>query len=69
MTTASKKLPKSTYVVDSSPKNTETISGKTWGGTDPTNRQWMKLISTSKSLDFWLDPEEDIYSVEDGDPV
>ncbi|MBI4582142.1 MAG: hypothetical protein HY718_20770 [Planctomycetes bacterium] len=36
---------------------------------DPTPEQFMKAIEASGVLDFWGDPKEDIYSVDDGEPV
>jgi hypothetical protein len=36
---------------------------------EPTSRQYMKLIETSGSLAFCDDPAEDIYSLQDGEPV
>ncbi len=36
---------------------------------EPTAEQRMKLIEASGSLDFWDRDEEDIYTLEDGDPV
>ena len=69
MTTTAKMLPKASYIVDSSNPKTETVSGKTWGQSDPSTNQWMKLIATSPSLDFWMNPEEDVYSDTDGEPL
>jgi len=31
--------------------------------------EWLKVINQSDSFDFLNDPEEDIYSLEDGKPV
>lgn len=36
---------------------------------DPTSDQLMRIVEVSGSLDFWDDPSEDIYTLEDGDPV
>ena len=36
---------------------------------DPNLGQRMKLMELSGVLDFWDDPEEDIYSPEDGSPI
>lgn len=36
---------------------------------DPTVDQRMRIVEVSGTLDFWDRPEEDIYSLEDGDPV
>ena len=36
---------------------------------DPTNEQHMKLIEQSGTLDFWDRPEEDIYTLDDGEPA
>lgn len=36
---------------------------------DPTQLQRMRLIETSGVLDFWDRPEEEIYTLEDGDPA
>lgn len=36
---------------------------------DPTSDQLMRIVEASGSLDFWDDPREDIYTLEDGDPV
>ena len=30
---------------------------------------WMRIVEVSGTLDFWDRPEEDIYSLEDGEPV
>lgn len=29
----------------------------------------MRLVEQGGAFDFWLDPDEDIYSAEDGEPV
>ena len=36
---------------------------------DPTTDQLMRIVEVSGAFDFWDSPEEDIYSVEDGEPV
>ncbi len=36
---------------------------------DPCGVQWMILQERSGAFDFWNDPEEDIYTEEDGEPV
>jgi hypothetical protein len=36
---------------------------------DPTADQMMRIIENSDVLDFWDDPAEDIYTLDDGDPV
>ena len=36
---------------------------------DPTIEQRMRIIEVSGVLDFWDDPREDIYSLEDGEPL
>ncbi len=36
---------------------------------DPTAEQRMRLIELSGALGFWDDPREDIYTLEDGEPV
>jgi hypothetical protein len=36
---------------------------------DPTVEQSMRIIEISGTLDFWDDPSEDIYSLEDGEPL
>ena len=36
---------------------------------DPSRAQWMKLAETSPGLDFWNDPEEDVYTETDGEPI
>lgn len=36
---------------------------------DPTSDQLMRIVEVSGLLDFWDDPREDIYTLEDGDPV
>ncbi len=36
---------------------------------DPTPEQVMRLVETSGTLDFWEDPGEDIYTLEDGEPL
>lgn len=39
------------------------------GLADATRLQWMKLTETSPGFDFWNHPDEDIYSLEDGEPI
>jgi len=39
------------------------------GPADPTSEQMMRLVETSGVLDFWDDPDEDIYTREDGEPA
>ena len=36
---------------------------------DPNAAQTMRLIESSGSLEFWENDDEDIYSVEDGEPA
>ncbi len=36
---------------------------------DPTPEQMMRAVEASGVLDFWNDPQEDIYSSEDGQPL
>lgn len=36
---------------------------------EPTREQWMRLAETSPSLDFWNNPEEDLYTETDGEPI
>ena len=36
---------------------------------DATRSQWMRLIETSPGFSFWDNPEEDVYTYEDGDPI
>ena len=36
---------------------------------EPTSEQRMRLLESSGALDFWSAPEEDIYSIDDGDPI
>lgn len=36
---------------------------------DPTPEQRMAIVEASGSLSFWDEPEEDIYSDDDGQPV
>lgn len=36
---------------------------------DPTIAQMMRAVELSGTLEFWRDPREDIYTLEDGDPV
>jgi len=36
---------------------------------DPTTEQLMRTVEASGTLDFWDDPREDIYTVEDGEPL
>ena len=36
---------------------------------DPTSDQRMLIVEASGTLDFWDRPEEDIYSLDDGEPV
>ena len=39
------------------------------GPSEPTSEQRMRIVEASGTLDFWDRPEEDIYSLEDGEPV
>ena len=36
---------------------------------EPTSEQRMRLLESSGALDFWSAPGEDIYSIDDGDPI
>lgn len=36
---------------------------------DPTESQRLRLIELSGVLDFWDDPEEDVYTAEDSEPL
>lgn len=36
---------------------------------EPTSEEIMSLIETSGSFDFWNNPEEDIYNLNDGKEV
>ena len=36
---------------------------------DPTAEQQMRLIEVSGALDFWDDPREDVYTLDDGEPL
>lgn len=36
---------------------------------DPSSSAWMKFIEMGGAFDFWKEPGEDIYSLEDGEPV
>lgn len=36
---------------------------------DPTIAQMMRAVELSGTLDFWQDPREDIYTLDDGDPA
>jgi hypothetical protein len=36
---------------------------------DPAPEQFLRLAETSGTLDFWDEPEEDIYGPDDGTPV
>ena len=36
---------------------------------DPTSAQSMGIQETAGGLQFWSDPEEDVYDLEDGDPI
>jgi len=36
---------------------------------DPTLKQSVRLIELSGVLDFWENPEEDIYNPNDGEPI
>lgn len=36
---------------------------------DPTSEQYLRAIETSGVVSFWERPEEDVYSLEDGEPV
>ena len=36
---------------------------------EPTREQWMRLAETSPGLDFWKNPEEDVYTDTDGEPI
>ena len=39
------------------------------GPSDPTAEQITRAVEVSGTLTFWDRPEEDIYTLEDGDPV
>ena len=45
------------------------VHGYVGAPSDPTSTQCMRLVELSGTLDFWDDPQEDIYSPEDGDPL
>ena len=36
---------------------------------EPDTKQMMQIVECSGSLDFWDDPQEDIYTLDDGEPV
>jgi hypothetical protein len=36
---------------------------------DPSVEDQMRMTERSGSLDFWMRPEEDVYSMDDGEPV
>lgn len=36
---------------------------------DPTTQQIMRIVEVSGSLAFWDRPEEDVYTIEDGEPL
>lgn len=36
---------------------------------EPSRVQWMRIQETSCAFDFWNRPEEDIYTIDDGEPV
>ena len=36
---------------------------------DPTPEQRMRIVEVSGTLDFWDRPEEDVYTLADGEPV
>ena len=36
---------------------------------DPTEMQRLRLMELSGTYDFWSRPEEDIYSLDDGQPI
>lgn len=36
---------------------------------EPDTRQMMRLVEFSGSLGFWDDPAEDVYTLDDGEPV
>ena len=58
-------------------REAETLQSETTGEkgvlrifqSEPTAKQRMRLIELSGVLDFWDNPSEDVYSVEDGDPI
>jgi len=39
------------------------------GPAEPTGKQGMRLVGLSGVLDFWEDPREDIYTLDDGEAV
>ena len=51
----------------------ETVSGAmilpVGAPSDPTAKQQMRLVEQSGVLDFWDDPEEEVYSDDDGEPL
>jgi antitoxin component of MazEF toxin-antitoxin module len=46
----------------------EPIAGASGGG-EPTAREWSAIQLRSSSFAFWDRPEEDIYTMDDGEPV
>ncbi|MBN2560407.1 MAG: hypothetical protein JXQ75_05695 [Phycisphaerae bacterium] len=36
---------------------------------DPTQKQYLRLVELSGALDFWDNPAEDVYSLEDGEAL
>jgi len=53
---------------------TQTAPGsiqQTWppAPTDTTPVQLMQIQETANGIQFWHDPEEDIYDLEDGEPI
>jgi len=36
---------------------------------DPTSEQVLKLLESSGTLSFWNEPEEDVYTHDDGEPI
>ena len=45
------------------------LAWRTVGSPRPTSDQRMLIVEASGTLDFWDRPEEDIYSLDDGEPV
>jgi len=63
--------------IASAPRYSEEIRSQTSPGPrpikmvyeDPTTEETMQLTDVSGVMNFWDDPAEDIYSMDDGDPV
>ena len=59
-------------LIDNEPVTTSTAEHfevRSTAPVDPTSEQFMRIVETSGTLDFWMAAAEDIYTSEDGTPA